>query len=204
MTEMSCTEFTALLASKSPVPGGGGAAALVGAVGMALGNMVGNLTLGKKKYAGVEEDITKLNEKAVALRNELLALVEADAEAFEPLAKAYGIPKEAEGRDELMEAALGTATAVPMEIMRKVCEALELVEQYAAKGSAMAISDAGCAAAALRAALKSAALNIFINTKSMKDREKAGRIAAEADGMLDEYTALADDIYYGVMWRLRN
>lgn len=204
MTEMSCTEFTALLASKSPVPGGGGAAALVGTVGMALGNMVGNLTLGKKKYAGVEEDITKLNEKAVALRNELLALVEADAEAFEPLAKAYGIPKEAEGRDELMEAALGTATAVPMEIMRKVCEALELVEQYAAKGSAMAISDAGCAAAALRAALKSAALNIFINTKSMKDREKAGLIAAEADGMLDEYTALADDIYNGVMWRLRN
>jgi formiminotetrahydrofolate cyclodeaminase len=204
MTEMSCMKFTALLASRAPVPGGGGAAALVGAVGIALGNMVGSLTLGKKAYAGVEGDIIALNGKAETLRRKLLALVEADAAAFEPLARAYGIPKDAEGRDGIMEAALDTATAVPMEIMRGVCEALETVEQYAAKGSALAVSDAGCAAAVCGAALRSAALNVFINTKSMKDREKAGRIEAEADAMLEKYGALADGIYDGVMRRLRN
>ena len=88
----TCTEFVEVLASKAPVPGGVGASALVGAVGTALGNMVGSLTVGKKKYADVEADIIALKEKATALQADFLRLVEADAEAFEPLAKAYGMP----------------------------------------------------------------------------------------------------------------
>ena len=88
MTKLSCEKFLAELASKAPTPGGGGTAALVGAAGVALGNMVGNLTTGKKKYAVVEADIQALNTKADALRKELEALVQADADAFAPLAAA--------------------------------------------------------------------------------------------------------------------
>ena len=95
-TKGTCEEFVEVLASKAPVPGGGGASALVGAIGMALGNMVGSLTVGKKKYADVEADILTLKEKATALQADFLRLVEADAEAFEPLSKAYGMPRETE------------------------------------------------------------------------------------------------------------
>ena len=94
MTKLSCEKFLAELASKAPTPGGGGTAALVGAAGVALGNMVGSLTTGKKKYAAVEADLLTLNERAGALRAELEALVQADAEAFAPLAAAYGLPKD--------------------------------------------------------------------------------------------------------------
>ena len=95
-TKGTCEEFVEVLASKAPVPGGGGASALVGAIGTALGNMVGSLTLGKKKYADVQDDIIALKAKADALQAELLGLVQKDAEMFEPLSKAYGLPKETE------------------------------------------------------------------------------------------------------------
>ena len=116
MMHKTCEEFLAELASKSATPGGGGAAALVGAVGVALGNMVGCLTAGKPKYAAVEADILALNEKAEALRARLEGLVEADAAAFAPLAKAYGIPKDDPSRAAVMAQALDTAAAVPLEI----------------------------------------------------------------------------------------
>ncbi|NLB29068.1 MAG: cyclodeaminase/cyclohydrolase family protein, partial [Clostridiales bacterium] len=137
---ISATEFVSVLSSKAAVPGGGGASALVGAVGMALGTMVGSLTVGKKKYAGVEADIIALMEKATALQNELLRLVDADAEAFEPLSRAYGIPKDDPDREKVMEDALRTATAVPMDIMRACTRAIDLHVEFAAKGSALAIS----------------------------------------------------------------
>ena len=91
-----CNEFVEVLASKAPVPGGGGASALVGAIGTALGNMVGSLTVGKKKYADVEEEMWELKKKADELQKELLHLIERDAEVFEPLSKAYGMPRETE------------------------------------------------------------------------------------------------------------
>ncbi|MDR2664773.1 MAG: cyclodeaminase/cyclohydrolase family protein, partial [Oscillospiraceae bacterium] len=91
---MTYTEFANALASSSPTPGGGGAAALAGALGVALGSMVGSLTLGKKKYADVQGDIERIMESAAALRGELLALIDGDAAAFEPLSRAYGIPKD--------------------------------------------------------------------------------------------------------------
>ena len=200
--EKNVDSFLAALASKAPTPGGGGAAALCAAAGIALGNMVGNLTLGKKKYAEVEEDIKALNAKAEKLRADFLALIDADAEAFEPLSRAYGIPKDDPARAEIMEAALTRAAGPPLEIMRRCAEAIGLVREYAAKGSALAVSDAGCAAALLRAAMEAAALNVRINTKSMAGREAAGRMNAEADALLEKYGALAEEIYNNVSGRL--
>ena len=207
MMEQSCTQFLAELAGKAPVPGGGGAAALVGAAGVALGNMVGCLTTGKKKYAAVEADIQALNARAEALRRELEALVQADAEAFAPLAAAYGLPKDtpaqAAHKAAVLEAALDTACAVPLEIMQKCAEGIVLVEEYAAKGSVLAVSDAGCAAALCKAALQSASLNVFINTKLMTDRTHAAALDAQADALLNEYVPRADAVFASVTNKLR-
>lgn len=204
--EMSCEEFVKVLASKSPVPGGGGAAALVGSIGMALGNMVGSLTVGKKKYAEVQDDIIALNEKAAALEARLLELVAKDAEVFEPLSRAYGLPKETpeqqEYKAQVMATCLEACCAVPMGIMEACCEAIDLCEEYAAKGSAIAISDAGCGVICLKSALQAASLNVFINTKSMADRGRAEELNAQANGMLDAYCAKADEIFGAVRARL--
>ena len=185
-----CNEFVDVLSSKAPVPGGGGASALVGAVGTALGNMVGSLTVGKKKYADVEEEMYSLKEKATKLQEELLRLVERDAEVFEPLSKAYGMPRATEEekaeKARVMEIVLKDACSVPMEIMEKCCEAIELLEVFAEKGSTLAISDAGVGAAMCKAALLGASLNVYINTKSMKNREYAEELNAKCDAMLEK------------------
>ena len=181
-----------------PVPGGGGAAALVGAIGTALGNMVGSLTVGKKKYADVEAEIIALKAKCDDLQKQLLDQVPADAEGFEPLAKAYGIPKDDPNRDKVLEEATIVACAVPMKIMELCCESIEAISVFAAKGSRLAVSDAGCGAVCCKAALQSASLNVFINTKSLKNREAAEKLNAEANGMLDKYCAMADEIFASV------
>jgi len=196
-------EFTEVLASKEAVPGGGGASALVGSIGIALGNMVGSLTTGKKKYADVEEDIQRLMADGESLRIELLSMMDKDAEAFAPLAKAYSIPKDDPSRDEVMEKALDVACQAPMDIMRTVCKALNVIKEFAAKGSALAISDAGVGAVCCKAALQGASLNVFINTKSMKDRTKAEALESEANAMLDKYCRLADEIYTVVVERIK-
>ncbi|MBE6934172.1 MAG: cyclodeaminase/cyclohydrolase family protein [Ruminococcaceae bacterium] len=195
MTLQSCRKFVEVLASNEPAPGGGGAAALVGAIGTALGNMVGSLTVGKKKYAEVEEEIIALKAKCDALQTELLNQVEADDEGFVPLAKAYGIPKDDPTRDEVLEAATVTACAVPMHIMELCCEAIEYIAVFAAKGSRLAVSDAGCGAVCCKAALQAASLNVFINTKSLKNREVAEEMNAKANAMLTKYCAMADEIF---------
>ena len=197
-TQNSCREFVEVLASNAPVPGGGGAAALVGAIGTALGNMVGSLTVGKKKYADVEAEIIALKAKCDGLQNDLLDQVPADAEGFEPLAKAYGIPKDDPNRDKVLEEATIVACAVPMKIMELCCEAIEAISVFAAKGSRLAVSDAGCGAVCCKAALQSASLNVFINTKSLKNREVAEEMNAKANGMLDKYCAMADEIFASV------
>ena len=131
---LSCGEFAAKLASKDAVPGGGGASALAGALAAALGSMVGELTIGKKKYEDVQDDLLRLGERAAALREELLSLVDGDAEAFLPLSKAYGIPKGTPGRDELLEKCLRDAAAVPFRVMELCEETLSLLSEYAEKG----------------------------------------------------------------------
>lgn len=205
-SDLSGKEFIEVLSSNAPIPGGGGAASYVGAIGIALGNMVGSLTVGKKKYADVEADIIILKEKADLLQKEFLSLIDKDAEVFEPLSKAYRLPKDTEeekaARAEVMEMALKTACSVPLEIMRKCCEAIELVKEFAQKGSALAISDAGCGAACLKAALVSASLNVFINTNLMTDRDLAEESNREANSMLEKYGKLADEIFDQVRARL--
>ena len=195
MTLESCRKFVEVLASNAPAPGGGGAAALVGAIGTALGNMVGSLTVGKKKYAEVEAEIIALKAKCDALQTELLYQVEADEVNFLPLAKAYGIPKDDPNRDAILEEATITACAVPMHIMELCCEAIDYIKVFAEKGSRLAVSDAGCGAVCCKAALQAASLNVFINTKTLKNREVAEEMNAKANGMLTTYCALADEIF---------
>jgi Methenyl tetrahydrofolate cyclohydrolase len=205
-TEKTCMEFVTALSDKTPVPGGGGASAMVAAIGIALGNMVGNYTVGKKKYADVEADVYELMEKATFLQAEFLRLVEEDAIAFEPLSKAYALPKqtakEQQKKAEIMEAALKAACSVPLELMKRCCEAINLFVDFAKKGSVIAISDAGVGVIFCKAALQGASLNVFINTKSMKDTEYAKSCNEQAEKMLAEYTMLADTIFAQVKERL--
>ena len=208
MMERTCSQFLAELASKAPTPGGGGTAALVGAAGVALGNMVGNLTTGKKKYAAVEEKIQALNAKAETLRKELEALVQEDAEAFAPLAAAYGLPKDtpeqAADKERVMETAFTRAALVPIKIMQKCLEGITLAYSYAVDGSTMAISDAGCAAVLCKAALQAASLNVFVNTKLMTNREFATALEHTAEQLLDAGTYYADEAFHYVNEKLRS
>ena len=198
MTMESCRTFVEVLASNAPAPGGGGAAALVGAIGTALGNMVGSLTVGKKKYADVEAEIIALKAKCDALQKELLDQVEEDDKGFVPLSKAYGIPKDDPTRETVLEQATVTACQVPVHIMELCCEAMEAIAVFAAKGSRLAVSDAGCAAVCVKAALQAASLNVFINTKTLTDRALAEEMNARCLGMLDKYGAMADGIFDSV------
>ncbi len=202
--ELSLDDFTEALASKDAVPGGGGASALVGAVGIALGHMVGSLTVGKKTYADVEDDMRAWMDEAETLRGELLADMDADAEAFLPLSRAYAIPKEDPTRAEVMEAALVTACEAPLTLMRHLCRAVELLESFAAHGSRIAISDAGVGAACCEAALRGAALNVYINAQSMADRTTATTFTSSADAMRSEYSARANNVYEQVLTQLKS
>lgn len=206
LKEFSCTDFVEVLASKEAVPGGGGASALVAAVGTALGNMVGSLTVGKKKYADVQDEIIALKEKSDKLQSEFLKLIDEDAKMFEPLSKAYGLPKDTPEqkayKEKVMESALKDACAVPLQIMEKCCEAIDVINEFAIKGTAIAISDAGVGVAFCRAALMGASLNVFINTKSMTDRDYAETINKKAEELLNKYTLFAEEIFADVRKKL--
>lgn len=201
MLNKSVAEFTEALASKAAVPGGGGASALVGAVGIALGDMVGELTVGKKKYADVEQEVRALMARAQELRVKLLACISKDAEAFEPLSRAYGIPKDDPTRDEVMEKCLRDAAAAPLEILDLCCEAIELQRDFAAKGSVLAISDAATGVVFCLSAMYGAAVNVKVNTKSMKDRETAEKINAHVDAQMAKYRPIAEKVFGDVYGR---
>ena len=201
MMEKSCTEFAAELAGKVSVPGGGGAAAYVGALSVALCSMVGNFTTGKKKYAEYEEDVQRMLAEGETVRARLLELVEEDAAAFFPLSQAYGIPKEDPTRDEQLEKCTKDALAGPLEMMRQIAKAIELLEEMNVKGSRMLISDVGCGAACAAAAMQAAALNVFINRKGLKDRDYAAKVEAEADELLafvPRAQKVADEVAAGI------
>ncbi|MDR1357878.1 MAG: cyclodeaminase/cyclohydrolase family protein [Coriobacteriales bacterium] len=204
-TDLSCNEFITLLASDAPAPGGGGAAALVAAIGVALGTMVGALTVGKPQYADVEAEVLELISRADALQERLLGLVAKDAEVFLPLSQAYGLPKateeEAARKAEIMEACLIQCAEVPLDIMRVSGEAFELLERMEQIGTPLALSDVGCAALTLKAALCSADLNVRVNTKLMRGRAEANTLNAEAELLLVSSTAAADSIYQKVQAR---
>jgi len=199
-TMESCREFVSVLASSRPAPGGGGAAAIVGAIGTALGNMVGSLTVGKKKYQDIEEEIMALIAICRDLEEELLNQVVADEEGFMPLAAAYTIPKDNPKREALMEEATLKAVETPVHIMELCCEAIKAVEVFAAKGSRLAVSDAACAAVCLKAALEAASINVYVNTRTLKDRHTAIMVNEKCEEMLDTYIPVCDKTYE----RIRN
>ena len=180
----TCEDFIEVLASKAAVPGGGGASALAGAI-----------------------EIIECKKQADEIAKEFLELMDKDAEAFEPLSKAYGLPKstpeELAKKEEIMEEALNTACSVPIEIMKTCARGIDLVEVFAAKGSRIALSDAGVGATLLKSAMQGASLNVYINTKSMKDRRKAEELNHLADSLREEYEAKADRIFAEVNSRIR-
>ena len=203
LTQQSCKAFAQALASKAPVPGGGGAAALAGALGTALCAMVGNFTVGKKKYAAVEADVQAMLERCQALQERFLQLVEEDAAAFEPLSRAYAIPKDAPDRAQVLEEATWQASQAPAEMVRCCAQAVALLEEMLEKGSVTLVSDVGCGALCCAAALESASMNIFVNTKTLLDREAAAKLDDQADAMLREYMPRARKVADEVNRRLR-
>lgn len=205
--DQTIQEFLDVLSSKQPVPGGGGASALGGALGTALGLMVGNLTVGKKKYAAVEADVKAAMEKLQLLQQKMVKLADDDAKVFAPLAAAYSLPtgteEERAYKAAVMEENLLAASLVPMEIMEAAVESLEILDELECKGSVMAVSDVGVAVQFIRTALTGAVMNVYINTKSMKDLDKARELNEKAEMILDNGTARADVIYGRVLGRLK-
>ena len=198
--------FLQQLSSKAPIPGGGGASALVAALSASLTHMVGALTVGKPKYAAVEPEMNDLLKQTEALAERFLTLMDEDAEAFEPLAQAYRLHKETEAdkaeKSVRMEAALKSAVQPPLTIMETCVATLPLIALCAEKGSVVAVSDAGVAASLCRAALEGASLNVFINTQGMQDKAYAASLNQRAKMLLEESGKQADAIFRSVLARL--
>lgn len=208
MVEQKTIEgFLEVLSSKEPVPGGGGASALAGALGNALGQMVANLTIGKKKYADVEAEIKELLERMQKLQAAFVMLADRDAQVFAPLAQCYSLPslteEEKAYKEKVMEERLLDASFVPLEIMEHAVAMLGILEILGDKGSRLAVSDVGVGVQFIRASLLGAVMNVYINTKSMKNREKAEELNARAGQLIEEGTAWADRIYAKVLDQLR-
>lgn len=208
MIEQNTIEgFLEVLSSKQPVPGGGGASALAGALGNALGQMVANLTIGKIKYADVETEMKELLVQLQALQKEFIILADRDAEVFAPLAQSYRLPsstdEEKAHKDKIMEERLQNASYVPLEIMEKAVRMLGILEVLGEKGSRLAVSDVGVGVQFIRTALLGAVMNVYINTRSMKDRGKAEEVNSEARRLMEEGAVWADQIYAEVLARLK-
>lgn len=207
MSAKSNDYFLDELASKAPTPGGGGAAAMGGAIGMALSNMVGNLTIGKKKYAEVEEEVKALVEQGYKVITELKALVDKDAEVFAPLSKAYGLPKstpeEAAYKEKTLEECSKLACSVPMEIMRKSYEGIKIHERMGEIGTKLAISDVGCGVTFLKSALISGYLNVLINVNTIKDEKFVSETSAEANTLLEDGSKIADETLQKVIDKIK-
>lgn len=195
----SLETFADELNSKTPVPGGGSVAALVGSLGAALAGMVGALTTGKKKYAAYEEDIQRILKQAEDLQLELMDQIDRDANNFLPLSKCYGLPagteEEKAEKEKKMQAALKKAVTAPVDIIKLSYRALKLQEELVEKGSRLALSDVGCGALCLQSSMKMAWLNVIINLKSIHDEDFVRSIRQETEPLLQEGEVLASDIY---------
>ncbi len=208
MTEQqTIEEFLSALSSKQPVPGGGGASALAGALGTALGLMVGNLTVGKKKYAQAEEEVLSMMGRLAEMQKDMVRLADEDGKVFAPLAAAYGLPsgteEEKSYKVQVMEENLLAASLVPVRVMESAVEILDILDVMEQKGSVMAVSDVGVAVQFARTAVTGAVMNVYINTKSMKDRQKAQEINDRAAKTLEQGVKQADTIYDRVLKRLK-
>lgn len=192
LTELSCEEFTERLAARESVPGGGGAAALVGALGIALCSMAGAFTVGKPRFAAVEDRVTRLMDEAEDIRYRLLELVHEDAEGFSPLSDAYALPKDDPARADAIERATEDACMAPLAMVGECCRAVTLLEEMGACCSRLLISDVACGALLVRAALETASVNVFVNTSALTDRTVANRIESTCSELIDEYVPRAE------------
>jgi methenyltetrahydrofolate cyclohydrolase len=200
MTDIKDTEieaFLAALASQSATPGGGSAAAIIGAMGAALVSMVCNLTIGKKKYVEVEGEMKDVLAKAETLRQKLIGMIEDDVKAFDAVMGAYGMPKETDAdkakRDAAIQAALKQATDVPMACARAARQVIDIAATASDKGNLNVISDAGVGVLAGYAALRSAALNVFTNARMITDKtfaeaklKELNQLLAGAEGVTEK------------------
>ena len=207
-TEITSKDLIESVASKAPVPGGGSVAALVGALGAALGNMVASLTVGKKKYAHVEDDMQELILDIREVQANLIELVEKDIEVFEPLSKLYGVrpqtKNEKRHHDIEMEKALYEACMVPMDIIRECGRAIEMSREFATKGNRIAVSDAASSAVLCKAAMQAASLNVYINTNMMKNKKIAEKLNGRCASYIVYYSGLADGVFGYTANRLMN
>ena len=214
-------EYLEALASKAPTPGGGSAAAVYGAIGTALGEMVGNLTSGKKKFAIYEEDVQKILARLGGARMDFIRLEKADEQAFQPLSEVYRMKAETKEekteKEERMEECLKAAAKVPMEVMERAVSVMDDIEFLALHGSRLAVSDAGVGIQGIRSALLGAVMSVntkmiytlmtapsvYINTKMMKDREYAEEMNSQAELLIRKGTEQADRIYGIVLKAVR-
>jgi formiminotetrahydrofolate cyclodeaminase len=194
------------LASERPTPGGGGAAAVCGAIGAALVSMVANLTIGKKNYEAVSEDLAAVKARAEMLRAELTAAIEEDVVAFNAVMGAYGLPRasdeEKAQRTAAIQAALKDATLTPLRAVKACFEVIAVSAAAAEKGNLNVISDAGVAVLAANAGLRSAALNVFINAKAIKDRDFAETQLAEVNALLARAAEMTEQVYQTVRTKI--
>jgi formiminotetrahydrofolate cyclodeaminase len=206
LTEKPVTTFLDELASSAPAPGGGSVAALSGALGAALISMVCNLTVGKKKYADVQEDIEALLAQSEALRRELIELLESDVKVYTEVSKAMKMPRatdeEKAARTAAMQKALKAATDVPMRVAEACVKVMDLCRPAAEKGNVNAVSDAGVAVLMAEAGLRSAALNVLINLAWIKDEAFVTENRAKLDTLLEGKPAMRDEIYDLVVEKL--
>lgn len=207
-TEITSREFIDKVASEAPVPGGGSVAALVGALGAALGNMVASLTVGKKTYADVEEEMQEMIVEIRDVQANLLQLVEKDIEVFEPLSRLYRIHPETKHEKRMheieMEKALYDACLVPMDIIRECGRAIELSREFATKGNRIAVSDAASSAVLCKAAMQAASLNVYINTNMMKNKKVVEKLNGRCASYIVYYSGLADGVFGYTANRLMN
>lgn len=199
MLNKTCDLFISELGSSAPVPGGGSAAALVGAVGIALGTMVGELTTGKKTYAAYEEEIQQLIGRSRVITEKMKAAVQKDIDSFKPLSDVYRMPNSSDEekavRREAMQKALTPAAEAPLELAELCVEALEVLDRYSEIGSRLAVSDAATGSVMCLAALKSARLNVLVNTRMMEDTELRLKFEARADDAMSRGTEISRVTY---------
>jgi len=204
--DRSASQFLDELASSAPVPGGGSTAALTGALAAGLVSMVGNLTVGQKRYADVEEEVRVLLDQSESLRRRLAGLLESDTQVYNSLSKAYKLPRDSDeqkaARTAAIQMALKEAEAVPMQIAEACVQVLDLCTPMAEKGNRLAVSDAGVAALLAEAGLRSAALNVLINLAYIEDEVFVRREQAKLDGLLEGKAQLKEQVYELVVSKL--
>lgn len=198
----SCADFASLLASDAPVPGGGGAAALAGAMGVSLGAMAGRLSAGRKKTEEEREALEERIEIADALRQRLLSLIDWDAAGFEPLARAYSLPKDDPDRKTKLRDASLRACEAPMEMLRCCGETARLLGELRDRVSPLLLSDVGCAAALCRGALEAAAMNVWVNTRGFPEDNEARALNDEVRRILEEALPAAEEVSAAVRAKL--